>query len=119
MENSIDTADVLPLTETTFYILLSLSGQARHGYAIMQDVESLSGGRLRFSTGTLYGALRRLLRDGWIERVDENEQPGLSDERNRKYYVLTDTGEQVLGDELHRLRSLVAVAEMRASEAGS
>lgn len=119
MEDSFEKSAILPLTETTFFILLSLSGETRHGYAIMQDVESLSDGRVQFSTGTLYGALRRLLRDGWIERVDEQEQPGLSEERNRKYYLLTRRGEQVLGQELRRLRSLVDVAELRTSEAGS
>jgi DNA-binding PadR family transcriptional regulator len=117
MEDSFEKADILPLTETTFLILLSLSGEARHGYAIMQDVESLSKGRIHFSTGTLYGALRRLLRDGWIERVDEDEHPDLSDERNRKYYMLTSTGGQVLEEELRRLQSLVDIAELRTSEA--
>ena len=62
-------AGSLPLTETTFYILLSLSPGSSHGYAILKDVERLSEGRLVLSTGTLYGALKRLLERDWIERV--------------------------------------------------
>jgi hypothetical protein len=42
----------------------------RHGYTLVQDIESFSGGRVRMSTGTLFGALRRLLEDGWIERFE-------------------------------------------------
>jgi DNA-binding PadR family transcriptional regulator len=59
------------LTETTFFILLSLSSGKKHGYLIMKEVERLSGGRTSRSTGTLYGVLGRLLDQGWIERVDE------------------------------------------------
>lgn len=118
MGNHEGAADVLPLTETTFFILLSLSSRARHGYAIMQDVEALSAGRVRFSTGTLYGALRRLLREGWIQRVDESEHPSLSDERNRKYYRLTENGRRLLDAEIRRMRSLLEKARLRTSEAG-
>lgn len=117
MEEDRSLEQVLPLTETTFLILLSLSNQARHGYAIMQDVEALSEGRVHLSTGTLYGALRRLLQDGWIERLDEQENPSLRSERNRKYYSLTETGEQVLENELQRLQNLVDAAELRTSGA--
>jgi PadR family transcriptional regulator PadR len=112
-------ADILPLTETTFLILVSLSNEPRHGYAIMQDVESLSDGRVRFSTGTLYGALRRLLRDGWIQRVDASESPSLSDERNRKYYRLTKRGGQALEREIKRMGKLVRAASLRTSRSSS
>jgi DNA-binding PadR family transcriptional regulator len=118
MGNDNAAADMLPLTETTFLILLSLSNEARHGYAIMQDVEALSDGRVRFSTGTLYGALRRLLRDGWIQRVAEHEQRSLDGERNKKYYCLTKTGGQALEQEILRLRSLLELASLKTSEAG-
>jgi DNA-binding PadR family transcriptional regulator len=110
--------DILPLTETTFLILVSLSNEPRHGYAIMQDVESLSHGRVRFSTGTLYGALRRLLRDGWIQRVDASESLALSDERNRKYYRLTKQGGQALEHEIKRMGNLVRAASLRVSRTG-
>jgi DNA-binding PadR family transcriptional regulator len=109
--------DVLPVTEPTFFILLSLYSEARHGYGIMQDVFLLSDGRVQLSTGTLYGALRRLLDDGWIERVDETKDDSLSGARNKKYYTLTQTGHQVLEAELQRLRKLVQTAKLRTSEA--
>lgn len=63
--------DQIPLQETTFFILLSLSRQPRHGYAILLDVAQLSNGRIQLSTGTLYGALRRMLDLAWIDRYDE------------------------------------------------
>ena len=65
----------LPLTEPVLLILLSLAGQAQHGYSILKDVERMSDGRVVMSTGTLYGALRRLLDDRWIERIEERESP--------------------------------------------
>jgi DNA-binding PadR family transcriptional regulator len=116
MDAASSLTDNLPLTETTLLILLSLSEETRHGYAIMIDVEQLSGGRVRFSTGTLYGALRRLLADHWIERVTEHQGDSLSDERNRKYYALTQTGKQILKLELKRLGRLMRVAGQRVSE---
>src|SRR5580692_4753207 len=63
------------MTEPVLLILLSLAGQPRHGYSILQDTEEMSEGRVRLSTGTLYGALRRLLESGWIERVKEVDTP--------------------------------------------
>jgi DNA-binding PadR family transcriptional regulator len=60
--------DGLPLTEATFFILLSIAQRPKHGYAILKDVESLSGGRIKFSTGTLYGAISRLLEQEWVDR---------------------------------------------------
>ncbi len=103
-----DHLEDLPLSETTFLILLSLGEAPKHGYAIMQEVQSLSHGRVTLSTGTLYGAIKRLLRDGWIrrvERVDEEENG-----RGRKYYTLTKRGRRVLEAEMNRLRMLVEVA---------
>jgi DNA-binding PadR family transcriptional regulator len=111
-----DTEANIPLTETTFYILLSLANEPRHGYKIMKDVNELSENRILFSTGTLYGALRRLLQKGWIERVTGEQSEQLNDERNRKFYALTHLGKQVLNAEVHRLRKLVQLAGLRQSE---
>lgn len=105
----------LPLTEATFMILLSLSTDSKHGYAIMQDVESLSEGRVAFSTGTLYGALSRLLDQGWIERVEEEQASG----RTRKSYKLGELGRRILNAEMERLAGLVSVARLRLSEGGA
>lgn len=103
----------LPLTEATYFILLSLASEPRHGYSILKDVEALSRGRIVFSTGTLYGALKRLLDQGWIERRDDN----VADEsgRPRKAYTLTDLGRRILAAELNRLRELLRVARVRVT----
>ncbi|MBU4224812.1 MAG: helix-turn-helix transcriptional regulator [Chloroflexi bacterium] len=99
----------LPLREPTFYILLSLSPGPKHGYAIMKEVEILSESRLLLSTGTLYGAIKRLLDDGWIQRV-EDPHPNSTD-RERKAYALTDQGRRLLSAEIERLRRMVSVAK--------
>ena len=104
----------LPLTETTFFILLSLSPKSKHGYAMMKDVESLSEGRIRLSTGTLYGAIKRLLEKGWIKRV-ENLTPQ-ADGRGRKAYTLTRYGQRILDAEVDRLQDLVEVAQQVYAE---
>jgi len=107
--------NALPLTEPTLLILLGLSPGPKHGYAIMKEVETLSEGRVRLSTGTLYGALKRLLDEGWIVRVDAPE-PNVTD-RKRKAYMLTDRGRNMLRAEIDRLRKLMAVASVRVVEA--
>jgi len=104
----------LPLREPTLFILLSLSPDSKHGYAIMKEVEALSEGRLKLSTGTLYGAIKRLLDDGWIRRVDDPLPNGT--ERERKAYELTELGRRVLSAEIERLHKLVRVAQIQAAE---
>jgi DNA-binding PadR family transcriptional regulator len=104
----------LPLTEPTLLILLSLSPGPKHGYAIMKEVETLSDGRVRLSTGTLYGALKRLLDEGWIVRVEDPEPNGT--DRERKAYSLTDRGRYLLKAEVDRLHKLVSVARLRVVE---
>jgi DNA-binding PadR family transcriptional regulator len=104
----------LPLTEATFFIMLSLLPAPRHGYSIMKDVQILSENRVVLSTGTLYGALKRLLENGWIERV---ENPDANEAgRPRKCYQLTDLGKRILDAEIARLRTLVSAARLRAAE---
>jgi DNA-binding PadR family transcriptional regulator len=106
----------IPLTEATFYILLSLAAEPRHGYAIMKDVEALSKERVVLSTGTLYGAVKRLLEQGWIVRADEDRAPGEGSGRPRKVYSLTEHGKRILHAELSRLENLVTTANLRVSE---
>lgn len=110
----VDHAQELPLTEATYFILLSLASEPRHGYAILKDVEALSRGRIIFSTGTLYGALKRLLEQRWIERRDDD----VADEsgRPRKAYAITDLGRRILAAELNRLRDLLRVARARVNQ---
>ncbi len=104
----------LPLSEAALFILLSLAPGPRHGYAILKDVQALSAGRVVFSTGTLYGALKRFLEQGWIERAgeaapDETGHP-------RKAYALTRLGRRILEAEVARLRALVKAARLRVTE---
>ena len=91
------------LTEAVFYILLSLDAPL-HGYGIMQNVERLSGGRVRLAAGTLYGALITLTERDWIEAVGE-------DEGRRKEYRITPEGRAAVRAELARLRELTANGE--------
>jgi DNA-binding PadR family transcriptional regulator len=112
MKTSTDILNDLPLTEVTYFILLSLSPGSRHGYGIMKDVRSLSQGRVVLSTGTLYGALKRLLELEWILRVDDKNSTASG--RKRKFYRLSSLGSRILLAELERLDSLIAVARLRA-----
>ena len=113
MESS-STPLILPLTETTFFILLSLASGPRHGYAIQKDIKALSSGRVVLSTGTLYGAIKRLVEQGWIERFD-SQQPD-ENGRPRKEYRLTELGRRVFDAEFARLQSLVNSARLRQRE---
>lgn len=103
-------AGFLPLTETTYLILVSLA-EPRHGYGIMQDVAAVSEGRVKLGAGTLYGALTNLLKHQLIERVGET---GAVDDR-RKVYGLTPLGEQVVALEGERLAGLAVLAKQVAS----
>ena len=103
----------LPLTEPTFFILLSLMLQPKHGYAIAKDVQALSEERVVLSTSTLYTALKRLLETSWIERAGEDPEPDETG-RPRKVYRLTGLGQRILEAETERLRSLVQAAQLRA-----
>lgn len=99
----------LPLTEVSYFILLSLSPGPRHGYAIMKHVSELSQGRVELSTGTLYGAIKRLLDQGWILKAEDGST---NSGRIRKAYQLSDAGRQLLNAEVHRLEGLVRAARI-------
>jgi len=109
-----DTLFPLPLREPTFLILLSLSPGPKHGYAILKEVENLSEGRVNLSTGTLYGAIERLLDQNWIRRVNDPIPNGTN--RQRKAYDLTELGRRALNAEIARLRKLVSVAASQTAE---
>jgi DNA-binding PadR family transcriptional regulator len=102
------TMEFLPLTEPVLLILLSLAGQPRHGYSILKDVEQMSDGRVVLSTGTLYGALRRLLDEDWIERIEEQDSS-----RGRQAYRLTTRGRRNLQVEVGRMKQLTRLANLR------
>jgi DNA-binding PadR family transcriptional regulator len=100
--------ETFALSEPVLLVLLSLAEQPRHGYSILKDIESMSGGGVLLSTGTLYGALQRLLENGWIERVEEDSTP-----RDRRTYRLTSHGRRNLQMEIERMRHLTKVAALR------
>ena len=102
----------LPLTPAAFNLLLALADGEKHGYAIMQAVALRSGGEVRMGPGTLYGLIKRMLADGWIEELDERPDPALDDER-RRYYRLTGLGQQVAVAEAERLSRLVSAARQQ------
>jgi DNA-binding PadR family transcriptional regulator len=102
----------LPLTPAVFHILLALTDSEKHGYAIMQEVEEMTEGRVKLGPGTLYGAVKRLLRAGLIIETDERPDPALDDSR-RRYYGLTVLGRGVAAAEAERLSYLVEVAHRK------
>jgi DNA-binding PadR family transcriptional regulator len=99
----------LPLTPLTMAVLLSLAEEDRHGYALMQSVEEQSGGAVRPGTGSLYGALERLLDEGLI--AESPEPP--PDTRGRKAYRITGQGRALVAAEAARLAAVVRAAVAR------
>ncbi|MFJ7679696.1 PadR family transcriptional regulator [Peribacillus sp. NPDC097206] len=89
--------DKAPLTEGVYYILLSLY-EPRHGYGIMQFVSELSDGRVELGPGTIYGAIKTLVKRKWIVALDEDGR--------KKEYVITDAGKLMVENEMKRLHEL-------------
>lgn len=98
MEKPENTEKYLPLTESTYYILLALV-EPLHGYGVMQKVEVMSEGTVKIGPGTLYGAFQALEKEGLIIKVGEEER--------RKSYALTTKGREVLQKQINRLRIMV------------
>jgi DNA-binding PadR family transcriptional regulator len=107
-----DPETLLPLTPAVFQILLALVGCDRHGYGIMQEVNSSTRGKLRLGPGTLYRSIKQMLSEGFIIEWDERPDPALDDQR-RRYYRLTDFGERVLTAEIERLEQVLEVARAK------
>ena len=101
-----------PLTPAVLHILLALSTEERHGYAIMKQVESDSQGKVKMGPGTLYGSIGRMLEAGLIGETDKKIDPDLDDER-RIYYRITALGKKTLAAELDRYREVVAIGKKR------
>ncbi len=100
-----DPASFLPLPPAQFHVLVALTGGERHGYAIMQAVESASDGIVRMGPATLYGTLKRLVAEGLAEELPHRPAP--DDDQRRRYYRLTGLGQRVCTGEAERLASLV------------
>jgi DNA-binding PadR family transcriptional regulator len=91
------------------HILVALADGERHGYAIMQDVASRTNGAVRLGPGTLYGSIRRMVRDGLIEELDDRPDPAEDDVR-RRYYRITPRGRRAAQHELGQFATLVRQA---------
>lgn len=98
-----------PLTPAMFHVLLALAGEDRHGYAILKEVELSTGGKVRLSTGTLYGIIKRLLADGLIAELRARPSQAEDDER-RRYYRLTPFGRDIAAAEAQRMDEVLTIA---------
>jgi DNA-binding PadR family transcriptional regulator len=102
----------LPLTPAVFHILLALADEEKHGYAIMQEVEAMTEGKVQMGPGTLYGSIKRMLAASLIEESDDRPDPTIDDER-RRYYRQTGLGRKVLRAETHRMAVLMTLARRK------
>jgi DNA-binding PadR family transcriptional regulator len=99
-----ETRKLIPLTPAVFFVLLSLASEAKHGYAVMQEVEQLSDGEVRMGPATLYTTIQRL---SDLSLVSEVSPPGDEEAGRRRYYEITSQGRGLLHIELARMKSLV------------
>jgi len=93
--------DNYPLTESIYYILIALRNP-NYGYGIIQEVDSLTKGRVVLGAGTLYGAIQSLLEKGWIEIHSVQ-----TTSRKKKEYLITKAGIEALTNERNRIRELL------------
>ena len=107
-----DLDDLLPLTPTVFHVLVALADGPRHGYAVAQEVEELSEGRMVMGPGTLYGSLSRMQDQGLIQEAENPGEGGLHADR-RRYYRITPLGAEALRSESARLLKAANVARQR------
>jgi len=98
----------LPLTETTYYILLALLEPA-HGYMIMQKIEELSNNQVRLAAGTLYGAIENLMKLKFIIPVE-------SEDKRRKVYEITKKGKAVLRLDFERMKHMIEITKENLNE---
>ncbi|HJZ73861.1 MAG TPA: helix-turn-helix transcriptional regulator [Vicinamibacterales bacterium] len=99
----------MAIRSVEFHILLALAPEEKHGYAILQEVAAVTDGEIQLEPGTLYRALHRMLKDGWVVESARRPAADLDDER-RRYYRLTPAGRKVAMAEAERLERLVTVA---------
>jgi DNA-binding PadR family transcriptional regulator len=106
-----DIKALLPLQPTTFHILLSLTDEDRHGYAIILEVARRTQGELKLSAGTLYRSIQRMLETSLVVETRTRPAPEMDDER-RRYYRITPLGKAVAEAEAGRLRDLLKMARL-------
>ncbi len=99
-----------PLTPAVFYILLSLATGEKHGYEIMKHVKKDASGKVKMGNGTMYGSIKRMLKDSLIEDAGDKVNP---DNERRKYYRLTELGRRNLNAEMQRYIETVSLIQKR------
>jgi DNA-binding PadR family transcriptional regulator len=103
------------MSEATYYVLAALLDERLHGYGIVKKAAELSGGAVKLTTGTLYGALDRLVGQGLVQTAGEEEVGG----RLRRYYRITDAGAEAVRAEATRMRRAAkAISGRRAAFEG-
>ena len=105
-----DLKDFLPLSSATFYILLALSDEDRHGYGIMQEVAQQSEGKYKLGPGTFYDNLEKLIDHGIVKEVPRKSANA---DPRRRYYRMTPFGRSLFLAEISRLDSVVREAKAR------
>ena len=103
----------MEIRRSTYFVLAALLDGPLHGYAIIRRADELSGGEVHLSTGTLFGALDRLVESGLVEAGEEEKVEG----RVRRSYTLTQDGQAALAAEAGRLRRAAGVVETRVAKA--
>ena len=111
-----NSSEMLPLPVSQLHILMALATGDKHGYAIMREVQDFTDGAVTMGPGTLYGAVKQMLKAGLIEESDERPDPALDDQR-RRYYRLTELGGRVLDAEVARMEQLARAARTRRATA--
>lgn len=108
---------LLPLPPASFHILVALSDEDRHGYAIMREVADRTGGDVRLTAATLYRSIQRLLEQRLIVEIDERPAPEHDDER-RRYYRIAPFGREVARAESRRLAQMLKLARAKGLAPG-
>ena len=103
----------MTLRPVEFHILLALAAEERHGYGLLQEVASLTEGELQLEPGTLYRALHRMLKDGWVAESARRPAADQDDER-RRYYRMTDFGRDVAHAEAKRMETALGMARAKS-----
>jgi DNA-binding PadR family transcriptional regulator len=104
-----DMRRLIPLTPAVFYVLLSLSSGPKHGYAIMQETNTLSEDSFQMGPATLYSTIQRLVA---LQLIDEISDGNAEDSR-RRYYELTKIGRLLLESDVSRMNAVARMAAAR------
>lgn len=102
----------LPLSPAVFHVLLALADGEKHGYVISKEIARRTNNEVRLSAGTLYGIIKRLLEDRFIEESEDRPDFSLDDQR-RRYYRLTKLGAALAEAEAARMERVLAMARAK------